>query len=175
MGKLLLTLFTLLSFNVFSQSVLEQKLDGTEKGKNLWQYIEELEQRKNVRFFFMPAWIEKITFDDSYEGQTLGYALDDLLLGSDLNFIQVDDFTVVFVKDPSQALQRNSMINTALRERKKIERIELGAADNVKRNQKVTIKGQVIDSKSKDPLVGATVQVSDLQLVAITKIGRAHV
>ena len=168
MRKFLLTFITLLSFSAFSQSVLDQKLDGTEKGKNLWQYIEELEQKQHVRFFFLPGWIDKITFEDSYEGQTLGYALDDLLRDSDINYIQPDDFTVVLVKDPSQALQRHSMINSALRQRKEILKLELGKAGNTKRNQKIVINGQVIDSKSKDPLVGATVQVSDIQMVTIT-------
>ena len=46
----------------------------------------------------------------------------DLFLGSDINYIEVNPNTIVLVKDPAQALQRNTIINAAVRSQKKIEK-----------------------------------------------------
>ena len=62
MKKILLPFFLLLSTFAFSQSVLDQKLDGSEKGKKLMTLFEELEKKHPVRFYFLNEWIDNISF-----------------------------------------------------------------------------------------------------------------
>ena len=64
MKKILLPFFLLLSTFAFSQSVLDQKLDGSEKGKKLMTLFEELEKKHPVRFYFLNEWIDNINEDD---------------------------------------------------------------------------------------------------------------
>lgn len=154
--------------SAFSQDILEQKLEGAEKGKSLTSFLEAFESKHPVRFYFLQSWLENIKFDESADGQTLRQALDELFLGTDLNYVLFDDHSVVIVKDPSQALQRQTIINTAQRERKQIEKLLIGDAASAGRNQKVVLRGQVIDSKNKDLMVGASIQASDVSLGTVT-------
>lgn len=154
--------------NSLAQSVLDYKLDGTEKGKSLATVFGEIEKKQSVRFYFLGEWIEGIELDDSFTGRTLREALDELFLGSDLNVVEVNPHAIVLVKDPTQALQRNTMINTAVRERKKIEKVLIGDPKKAKSKQRVTLTGVVTDGKSNEPLVGVNVLVSDIQVGTVT-------
>lgn len=166
--KFLFVTLLIASTHCLAQSALDYKLDGTEKGKPLAYVFDEIEKKQPVRFYFLGEWIEGITLDDSFTGKTLREVLDELFLGSDLNVVEVNRFAVVLVKDPTQALQRNTMINTAVRERKKIEKVSIGDPKKAKAKQRVTLTGVVTDAKSNEPLVGVNVLVSDIQVGAVT-------
>lgn len=166
--KLLLPLLGLFYLNSQAQTILDQKLDGTEQGKNLSAFLSEFESRHPVRFYYLPEWTDKIVFEQNFKDQPLGAVLDELFLGTELNYFLLNPNSVVFVKDPKQDLKRSSLINTAIQGRKKIEQLTLGNPATFKKGQKVIVRGKVTDSKNNEPLVGASIVVSDLQLVAIT-------
>jgi len=167
--KILIPFLLLISTFTYSQSVLDQKLDGTEKGKKLITLFEELEKKHPVRFYFLNEWIENISFQQSYEGQTLADVLSELFLGSDLNYVAFDEHTIILVKDPTQAIQRQAAVNSAKRELKQINKVLIGSASSTqKKSQKVTISGTVLDGKTKDPLIGANIFVEDSNVGAVT-------
>jgi hypothetical protein len=166
--KLLLIPFALFSLTVFSQNILDQKLEGTEQGRSLSNVLDEFEKKYPVRFYFLPEWTDEIIFEKSFKDQALGEVLDELFSGTELTYFLLHPHAVVFVKDPGQDIKRNSILNSAMKERKQIERLTLGIPSTLKKGQKVTIRGVITDSKSNDPLVGAAVSVSDLQQSVIT-------
>ena len=168
MRLLLLTLFTLAGVSAFSQSILDQKAVGANKGKSLTVFLQEFENAHPARFYFLETWLDKIELEENLSDQTLREVLDELFLGTELNYILLNEHDVVIVKDPTQAIQRKNLISTAQRERKKIEQVLLGASTTAKTNKRVLLKGQVIDSKNQTPLVGSTIQVKDISLVAIS-------
>ncbi len=61
------------------------------------------------------------------------------------------------------AIQHLATIQTAKREQKKIEKMSIGLAESGARNKKVTLRGQLKDSKNNEPLVGASIYASDIQ------------
>ncbi len=133
--------------------------------------FEELEKKHPVRFYFLNEWIDNISFQQSYEGQTLADALNELFLGSDLNYVAFDERTIILVKDPTQAIQRQAVVNSAKRELKQINKVLIGSpSSSQKKSQKVTISGTVLDGKTKDPLVGANIFVEDSKVGAVTNI-----
>lgn len=154
--------------SLYGQSILDIKLKGGEQGKSLTSILEEIEQNQPVRFYFLPTWFKGIVFDQDYKGQSLRIALDNLFLGSDLNYLEMDTHAIVFVKDPTMAIQRISSINTAVRERKKIEKITLGNPEVGKRAAKVQVQGKIRDAKNNEPLTGASFYVSDLKVGVTT-------
>lgn len=151
-----------------AQSILETKLNGGEKGKSLVSVLIEIEKSQPVRFYFLPTWLEGIEFDQDYKGQPLRLALDNLLLGTDLNYLEMEAHAIVFVKDPTMAIQRINSINAAVKERKKIEKVILGSLEAGRRNGNIQIRGKIRDAKSNEPLMGASVYVIDLQQGVIT-------
>lgn len=147
---------------------MDTKLDGSEKGKSLTIYLTDLEKIHPVRFYFLQEWIEQLTLKENVAGQTLREALDELLRGSDLNYVEINPYVVAFVKDPTHAIQHNTMINVALRARKKIDKVSIGTSSNAGANRQVTLSGTVVDAKSKSPLVGASVFATDLNVGTVT-------
>ncbi|MFN8314270.1 MAG: carboxypeptidase-like regulatory domain-containing protein [Cyclobacteriaceae bacterium] len=170
MRRLLFLFCLFIGTTAFSQSVLDLKLDGSEKGKRLDLYLQELEKTHPVRFYFIEDWISNLAVKDGSAGMTLREVLYDLFLGSDINYIEVNPNTIVLVKDPAQALQRNTIINAAVRSQKKIEKMVFGTKANTNPRQKVTFSGIITDSKSRDPLVGASVVASDIQVGGVTNV-----
>lgn len=156
------------NFSALAQSVLDKKLDGRENGKTLVEVLLLLESENSVRFYFNLDWLDGITVQESYAGNTVRYMLDELFLGSDLNYVEINPHAIVLVKDPTQALQRNTIISSAIRERKKIEAITIGERNNGSGKKRVTLKGTITDARSKDPLIGVSVFVSDTQTGTVT-------
>lgn len=149
---------------------MEHQLDGSETGKSLQVYLKELELKYPVRFYFLDSWIEDILLADHHKGQNVRTTLDELFLGTDLNYFVVNKYAVVIVKDPEQALQRQTFISDAVRQRKKIEQIQFGEQKNARLGVVVDLTGQIIDSKTGEALVGASIRVSNLNQMATSDI-----
>ncbi len=145
---------------VSAQNILDVRLNGTEQGKPLVTVLAELEQQHAVRFYFLPESIQPISFQQSYAGQTLAEALDNVFLGTDLNYLSMYPHAVVIVKDPTQAILRNSAIKTAVRQQKKIERHSFGELGKSKK-ERVSIIGHVVNAKTREPMPRATIQIID--------------
>ncbi len=170
MNKILLCLLITLGSNSWAQSVLDAKLNEGVKGKKLATFLLEIEQGNAVRFYFIDDWISEMTFKEDHVGGTLREALYDLFLGTELEYIELNPNMIVIVKDPSQALHRNTIINSAVKGQKKIEKLIIGNRHLSNNKKKVSFSGVVIDGKTKDPLIGVSVIASDGQLGSATDV-----
>ncbi len=158
----ILFVFFLFSFLASgAQGILLHTLDGSEKGKSLIELLTSLEQSKSARFYFSKDWIASVTFQRSFEGQTLEAALDELLRGSDINFVDFYPNSIVFIKDPTQALLRKQAIEAAVVQQKKIDRLIIGKPENVVKGKMITLKGSVIDAKTNEVLPRANIQIAN--------------
>ena len=165
-----LLLFLLLCglFPAFSQSILDTKLDGTEKGKSLSVYLADLEKGHPVRFYFLNDWIDQLILTENLKGLTLREALDELFKGSDLNYLEINEHSIALVKDPAHAIQHHAMINVAQRAHKKIDKVLIGTPSDARGQRQVTLRGTITENKSKDPLVGASVIATDIPFGTVT-------
>ena len=154
--------------HAYAQSILDTKLDGTEKGKSLTSYLLELEKPSAIRIYFLPEWTDKIFFNQGFEGTRLSEALRELFLGTDLSYVEINSNTLVLLKDPAQELQRKSVILAANREKKEIEKIKIGVPGTSGIKQRVIFSGSVVDEKSKSPLVGASVTAKGTNAGVVT-------
>ena len=157
----LLIIFFFVSSSAFGQSILTKKLDGSEKGISLEAYLVGLEKEHQVKFFFLSEWLNAIIIEKDYQNQTLQYLLSDLLLGSELNYIEFDEHTIVFIKDPQQAIQRTTLLNDAIQERKKIEEVKFGQTQNSFQKTKIKVSG-IVKGKNGEPLIGARIYFVNL-------------
>jgi hypothetical protein len=94
-----------------AQDVLQIKLDGTEQGKTLTAVLGEIEKKNGARFYFLSEWIDQISFQESYKGETLSEALNDLFSGTELRYFSMYPHAVVIIKDPTQPLLRQNAHN----------------------------------------------------------------
>jgi hypothetical protein len=96
--------------SAWGQGALDEKLDGSEQGKSLIEFLHTFEKGRNVRFFFLKEWLAQTQIQSNYQGRTLRDALTDILNGTDIAFVELYDYAVIFSKDPSGELERESLI-----------------------------------------------------------------
>lgn len=150
-----------------AQDILSLKMDGSERGKPLAEVLSEIAIKNKAKFFFRPEWISSLSFTESQQGQTLEQALENLFLGTELNFFAMYPGTVVIVKDAKQSIQRKEAIQDAIREKKTIEQYVLGDQGTSTKGTAI-LKGKIIDSKSGDPLSQVNIYIVDLKVGAAT-------
>ncbi len=173
---LLVAIFLLSSITLPAQTVLEYELDGSELGKSLPTFLKEVEQKVGVRFYFRTEWLEQFFFDDSYRGETLKQALEKAFQGTDLSYLLMSQQQLVILKDHSQSVLRTNALETAIRQRKKIIPYTFGDPKKSTKDRPVIITGNVLEAKTKEPLVNAAIAVSDNTKVFTTdELGNYHV
>ena len=98
---------------------------------------------------------------DSLETKTLREELDRILPGSGLNYVEIYQHSIVIVKDPTLLILREQGIEAAKREQRKLVTRRFGSATAGSRRRQVTISGNVTDSENGEPLIGASIRLSD--------------
>jgi hypothetical protein len=157
-GSLFILGFSL-SGHINAQSILEDVIEPTYSGKSLLQVLQDVAQKKSVKIYFINEWIDRIAIDSSLVGHPLRNGLDELFLGTDLSYIEINPNTIVIVRDPQQALARRNVITTAAREKKDVSRMIVGNAGQGSDKKAHTLKGTIRDRKSKEPLIGVNVSI----------------
>src|SRR5882757_7947295 len=99
--------------SVYSQHVLDTKLDGTEQGQLLIDFLHRVEKDKHAKFFFLDEWFDQTKIQNSYKDISLRNALEDILNATDISFIEFYDYGAIFSKDPTGALERESIVRDA--------------------------------------------------------------
>lgn len=159
-----------------AQSPLNIKLDKEYLGKTLSEVFQDLETREQVRFFYLESWIQSMAVKSPMAGKTIQQLLLITFENTDMSFYELNTRSVVLVRDPSKEMQHQELLTNAYKEYRKPEKIELGQQDQFKPGSRVRVSGVVKDSKSDEPISGATVIVSDLNSGVITDLsGRFEV
>ena len=151
----------LLTGTLRAQNVLDFVMNGSEQGRPLTELLESIEKEQEARFFYLPQWVEKITVQKNFNGQTLGQVLTTLFEGTDLEVIAMYPKVVVIIKDPSKDIQRREALISALMAGKKVESYQFGEEGDRLANDQLTIEGEVIDWTTGEALPYATVTVND--------------
>ncbi len=157
MIRLLLSLPLVVSLSVSGQSILQIKLDGSERDKKLTQFLQEFERKHQVQFFYLEEWLSPYRINDSYVDQTLGDFLTDYLRDTELSVVLVHNHALAFVRDPSAEINRREAIDAANRRDQTIEKATVGDPDMYKPGKMVSLRGRIVNEEDRTPVVGATV------------------
>ena len=156
--------------SVYGQHILDTKLDGTEQGQLLVDFLHQFEKDKNAKFFFLDEWFDQTKIQNSYKDISLRNALGDILTGTDISFIEFYDYGAIFSKDPSGALERESIVRNAKAGQVKIEDILIGNPGSYQLGKMVDVSGVVTDKLSTMPMGGVSVSVSDANQQVTTSV-----
>ncbi len=166
--KSILIFLCLVGGTAWSQEILNMKMPGGTTNQSPTTVFEQIEQRTGVRFFFLDDWFANSRMEIDLEGMTLLEALQEITRGTDLSYTVLDNYAIIFSKDPSQALQRREILTDALRGRKKVDNTVIGDPASPKAGNEVFLRGKILDEKTKDPIVGASVYINDLEMGTVT-------
>ncbi len=157
---LLFVAFTV-SWQLSAQSVLDLKLSSLQKtDQDIVSLLKEIENSQSVKFYFIPEWFSGIEFTPNSDSLVLRELLYSGLLNSDISFFELNPNTIVFVKDPTQALRHLNNLKGVQRIQQNIDKATFGLS--VKNGKaEAVLRGKVLDNKSKEPLVGVSISVDN--------------
>ncbi len=159
------------------QTVLDSKLNGSEKGQRLALVLDSIQSNSPFSIYYLNDWLNGIEVNKSYAGLSLKQLLDDQFNGTELSYVLMYDEVLVLIRDPSFAKKKEEEIKVAQSLGIKIDQVILGepVLGNAS-NENVTITGTVMDWVSGDLLPFATIQVNDsLRVISSDNQGRFQV
>lgn len=150
-----------------AQSVLDIRLPQNLHNRKISQVLDSITSKHHSRFYYKPEWIETLTFGDTLSNKTLREALESVFLGTDLSFVEMYPHSVVIVKDPTLFIARQQAIGHAKRDEREIQKRTFGVMGSP-RKRIVNIRGTITDSKTNEPLSGASIRLSDSTISVTT-------
>ena len=163
-----LLLLVLIQGAALGQEILNIKLGPNPVDAETMLILRDIEEQRGVKFFYLESWFDNSRVEIDFNGLTLQEALMEITRGTDLSFTVLDNYAVIFSKDPTQALQRREILTDAMRGRKKIETSIIGDSNNPKPGNEVILTGKIIDEKTKEPIAGVSVYINDIEKGTIT-------
>ncbi len=154
-------LFFICFIGVNGQDLSTVRIGADDKGKTLDKVLESVERKSALRFYYLPHWIDKVVVEQDYSSQPLRDALADILQGTEISFDVFYGYAIILAKDPDHDLERQLVLTRARREQKSVLEVVVGDAANKARGD-VKLTGTITSGKTSEPLIGASVLISDL-------------
>lgn len=167
-------LFVFAGLNGFAQTVLDRPVTGI-VDQPLSVLLERIEEQNPVKVFFMDEWLEPYQVSPEFNGYTLRNLLDELLQDSDVRYDLLFDYALVFHKDPALAIERESILNRAIVQRRAIEEKVVGNRSGYRPGKPVILTGTVRDQDDLTPLTGASVMLNDKSRTLTDEAGRFRI
>jgi len=166
--RAVVVLLIIFSLSVQAQSPLNIRLSASYQGKSLPEVLQEIESKESIRFFYLAPWIQSVVLKQDFTNKTVQQLLMAAFENTDLSFYELNSGSIVLVRDPAREMLHRDLLTTAIRESRKPEKIELGTAAQFRPGLKVRVTGKITDSKTDEPVSGATLMISDLNAGVIT-------
>jgi hypothetical protein len=143
----------------FSQTVLDTPLQIL-KQQPLTDLLLEIESRSPVKIFYLDEWLEPYQVDERFNGSSLRETLDVLLEASEVSYTLLYDYALVFSRDPTAAIEKESILSSAIVQRKMIERKVIGDKTNYRAGRLVVLSGTVRDQDADKMMEGVSIFVN---------------
>ena len=157
--------FLFLHFKSEAQKTEEIKISGTYHNIGLITFLNELEKKYSIVFYYEPSWFIHDSVNLFFNNTPLTEALQRAIKTK--SFFQLQDSCFVFLPNEDIALlngQRNTDEEVELGTRIIGDPIEAG------KYNKVVIKGIISDGKNGEPLIGSTLQIENTNIACVTNI-----
>lgn len=151
-----------ITINGSAQALLDTPLSSMRE-ESLTDFLAEFEKTHAVKVFYLDDWMSEYHVGPQFNGYTLGKMLDELLQGSSLTFDFMFNYALIFSKDPTDAIKRESILHNAIIQRKAISQRVIGSKQDSKSGKPVVLKGSVRDLDSDRVIEGVTVRVNDTE------------
>lgn len=174
-----------------AQSPQEILINGSFKKITFTDFVEELERKYPIHFFFQEQWVKSVTVDVEVRDLPLSKLLDQVFLPTLLDFSvnqqglvfilpdkkfvhQLPDYFLDNLSSDStrRSTESSGMEEKYLRGRQAdmMETIVVGSYDKAKKGKLVIITGTITDKESGEALIGATIHIPELKRGAATDV-----
>lgn len=132
--------------------------------------LNQIESKYQIMFFYKEDWFRSDTINIVITNNTLEESVKKILNGKPYVYRIINDSNVVFLlKEKATALlgQMADYNNQVTLNRNVIL---IGDEEEAGKSKTVVLSGQVVEGKTGEPIIGATIQVNNLPLGAVTNV-----
>ncbi len=158
-------LFTLVVLQSVAQRVQDLRVPQLQAPTPVEVVLRGMEAQHGIRVFRLNGWLDNYSFSPQQSGAPLLNALDAIFHDTDISFLVEFEYALVFLKDPTLHLTRDSLIQTLTR--KKITPMVIGNTNTAGGHTNVRLEGRVIDVAGQ-PLANATIVVDGGKINIVT-------
>ena len=160
LSLLFFILFPSLGHAQAASSIDQATIREVSATQSLADYLDTFSSADSLyRIFYLPEWLIGYYIYPSDNDRRLDRVLKERFEGSELDYVLMDSNTLVIVKDPTRALQRKQVIQSAIFLGKKIDAYTFGEITSA-RKESVRITGRVTDLQTLEPIPFLTIQVN---------------
>jgi len=156
-------LFFFLQINTGAQNKEEIIISGTYHNVSLITFLNELEKKYSIVFYYEPEWFIKDTVNLFFNNTPLIEALQRAIKSK--SAVRLQDSIYVFLPNDEIAIlngQRNANEELEIGTRIVGDPMEAG------KYAKVVIKGIISDGKNGEPIIGSTLQIENTSIACVT-------
>ncbi len=139
-----------------AQQTQQLSISGQYQNTTLTTFIQEMERRYPLRFFFREEWVQAFQVNAQFDNLPLPQALAQIFQGTDLSFILYDTSYIVLMKSPAA-------IQAALRAQHSSEKFIIIGDSLAMNGQPAQLSGYIREGKTGEAIVGASLYVEELQ------------
>ncbi len=149
-------LWLLLIQHLYAQNPEEVSISGQYQNTPFITFIEQVETRHAVRFFFVTEWVQPIKVNGTFNQTPLTQVLTNTLQGTDISFIVYEPAYIILMKSPG-AIQ-------AARRTQSADQDVIIVGDSLHTNgQPAKLSGYIRDGSTGEVIIGAGIFAEDLQ------------
>lgn len=157
-------LFTILLFSsicLYSQKQLEVKVPAHSVNIELATFLDEVNSKTSIKFFYSEEWIAGIKVTTSYQGRVLNSALTEIVAGRDIELEPIYDYGILLLKNPKKDKRRKSIIDS-LNILPKF--YSIGDSANTNWLKSYTVSGEIKEDKFEEPIQGISINAIEQQV-----------
>ncbi len=169
---LFLSFFIFNFVKTFSNPDDNIKITGT-FNESFVDFLKDIGKTNNLNFFFQTKWFNSIIVNKTYEDESLTTVLEDLLHNLPYKFYYIQSNVIVFLpKDEVLNLLSKSSFQTNETD----NNIQvIGKLEDIGKVKKPEMRGTVVDGKTGEPIIGATIVVQNTTLGSATDVKGKYV
>jgi hypothetical protein len=161
--KVLCILLLLIHINLYAQNLQEIKISGTYIKTTVISFLNEIEKKYSITFYYKPEWFHNDTINLSFNDTPLNEALQKAVKSK--SAVQLLNKSYVFLPNDEIALL-NGKGNADEGMESGITII--GNPAEAGKYNKVLIQGVITDGKNDELLIGATLQIENTNFACVT-------
>jgi hypothetical protein len=162
-------IFSIQTCLVYAQDIWSIKITANYNNIPLSSLLKDIEKKYPVKFYFKQNWFENDTVSINVQNATMAAFIDKLIDGK-LFTVQVMNKTMIIFLPKDEVADILGQKREEGQDNSDLITIPIGNPNEVGKYSKVELKGKIVDGKNGDPLIGASIQVENTSIGAITNV-----
>jgi len=146
------------------------RISGNFKHLPAYEFFNQIESNYPLKFYFQNEWFAKDTIDLSIDNRIIDDVLKKVLANKSLSYTVINNNHYIFLPKEKVAILAGELMNFSDNAVTDLSFIQVGKPDEAGKFKSAAITGHVTDGKTNEPIIGATIQVNNIQRGVVTNL-----